>query len=161
MSAPSEHSSIRAWPLVLRTSGRQDLQRLKSFFGSLSSEARYNRFMSPVKEVADPIVAFLCNADQRQHVAWLATTPPDTGERIVAEARYVSCANRPDACEFAISIADHWCGRGIGRILLAQLEAHANARGFRRFFADTLASNAAMIGLGERLGYTVRRNPSD
>ena len=161
MSALGEPRADEVRPLVLRSSGRHDLQRLKRFFGNLSNEARYNRFMSPVKEVADPIVAFLCNPDQRRHVAWLATTQPAAGESIVAEARYVSSESPADACEFAISIADQWRGRGIGRILLAQLEAHAGARGFRRFFADTLPSNSAMIGLGERLGYTVRRNPGD
>ena len=161
MSTLAKEHAAAARPLVLRSSGRQDLDRLKSFFAHLSSEARYNRFMTPVKMVADPVVSLLCNADQRNHIAWLATTPPNAGETVVAEARYVNCGSRPDACEFAISIADHWRGRGIGRILLAQLEAHASARGFRRFFADTLASNSAMIGLGERLGYTVRRNPED
>ena len=62
--------------------------------------------------------------------------------------------------EHSIHVAEsHW-GRGIGRMLLAELEAHARAAGRRVMVAATDSSNVPSIEFHKRLGYTeVARMP--
>jgi L-amino acid N-acyltransferase YncA len=62
--------------------------------------------------------------------------------------------------EHSIHVAEsHW-GRGIGRMLVAELEAHARAAGRRVMVAATDGSNVPSIEFHKRLGYTeVARMP--
>jgi phosphinothricin acetyltransferase len=62
--------------------------------------------------------------------------------------------------EHSIHVAEsHW-GRGIGRMLLTELEAHARAEGRRVMVAATDSSNVASIEFHKRLGYVeVARMP--
>jgi phosphinothricin acetyltransferase len=62
--------------------------------------------------------------------------------------------------EHSIHVAEsHW-GRGIGRMLLGELEAHASAAGRRVMVAATDSTNVASIAFHERLGYVeVARMP--
>jgi acetyltransferase len=74
-------------------------------------------------------------------------------------ARYVRDAD--GSAEFAIVIADSWQGRGIGSRMLARLAAIARQRGVRRLYGDILSVNRPMLGLVQKLGFTLGRNPDD
>ena len=52
-------------------------------------------------------------------------------------------------------------GRGIGRRLLERLATIARARGLRQLYGEVLAINRPMLGLVERLGFVLSRNPDD
>jgi phosphinothricin acetyltransferase len=62
--------------------------------------------------------------------------------------------------EHSIHVAEsHW-GRGVGRMLIAELEAHARAAGRRVMVAATDSSNVRSIEFHKRLGYVeVARMP--
>ena len=49
-------------------------------------------------------------------------------------------------------MADHWRGRGIATLLLAQIAVRARVAGIDRLTALCLASNTAVLGLLSRLG---------
>ncbi|NTW38393.1 MAG: GNAT family N-acetyltransferase, partial [Cellulomonadaceae bacterium] len=52
-------------------------------------------------------------------------------------------------------------GRGLGSVLLEHLAAAARERGIRRFNAEVLPNNAAMIGVFREAGYVVRQHLDD
>lgn len=121
--------------VCIRALGSEDAGRLSMFFRSLTDEARYRRFMSPVREVSDGLVLQLANADQRAHVAVAATIEDEDGvEVIVGEARYVPCDTDPDASEFALAVRDDWQGRGLGRRMLTLLERRASIDGLKKTY---------------------------
>jgi GNAT superfamily N-acetyltransferase len=113
-------------PITVRPAQPEDAERQGAFFAGLSHDARYHRFMSPLREVP---------------------------AGLLGEARYVRDGD--GAAEFAIAVADAWQGRGLGRRLLAELEDRASAAGVRRLVGDTLRGNAGMIGLARKVGYAV------
>jgi RimJ/RimL family protein N-acetyltransferase len=56
-------------------------------------------------------------------------------------------------CEIALSIADAWQGRGLGTVVLRDLEARARRLGARCLVGEILRSNAAMKGLARKAGF--------
>jgi GNAT superfamily N-acetyltransferase len=75
----------------------------------------------------------------------------ETPETIIAMARY-DLDPATHLAEVAFVVADAWQHRGIGRILMSQLIDAGRARGLRGFTAETLATNAAMLGVFQRSG---------
>jgi GNAT superfamily N-acetyltransferase len=75
---------------------------------------------------------------------------------VVAVAEF-GLLREPRAAEVAFAVADDWRRRGAATRMLEQLAAIAAARGIRRFDAEVLADNRAMLGVFERAGFATRR----
>jgi L-amino acid N-acyltransferase YncA len=58
-------------------------------------------------------------------------------------------------CEHSVYIHPEWRGRGVGKMLLPPVMAHARRRGFHAMVGVVDASNAASIKLHETLGFAV------
>src|SRR4026208_1124686 len=78
----------------------QDEERTVAFFRNLSGAARYNRFMSPMRELSPELLQRFPRGDHADHVALVAEVFQDGRETVIAEARYVRGAD-PSAAEFA------------------------------------------------------------
>jgi acetyltransferase len=76
-------------------------------------------------------------------------------EIVIAEARYVRQAD-PTVAEFAVSVAEAWQGKRLASLLLAKLACRAAAAGIERMVGETLASNARMLALARKAGFTIR-----
>jgi acetyltransferase len=143
--------------VVIRPVLPQDAPLTAAFFGNLPADARYNRFMSPMRGLPPGLVERLTDVDYRDHLALVAEVFEDGRETVVAEARY---ARLPDAsqAEFAVSVAEAWQGRGLARLLLSKLVCRAAGAGVRRLVGETLAGNEKMLHLARKTGFTVRRS---
>jgi GNAT superfamily N-acetyltransferase len=139
----------------------QDAELLRAFFGALSKEARYFRFMGALRELPEALAERFSCIDYGRHMALLAEH--FTGDRgtIIGEARYVVDEGDPGSCEFAIAVADDWQRLGLARTLLGRLESYATAASIRRMAADTMSANRAMLALATRTGFSVGSNPKD
>ena len=146
-----------AEPYRVRGIQPQDAPLLAEFFASLSDEVRHDRFMGAVGEVSETVLRRLAAVDGETHVGFLAEPFPAHPPAMIAEARYIACARDPQNCEFAICVHDDWQGRGLGRALLKRLEDHAARAGKISLYAETLDTNAAMIGLARTMGYRAVR----
>ena len=143
--------------VVIRPVLPQDEQLTVAFFGGLPSSARYDRFMSPMRNLPPELVKRFTNIDYAQHLALVAETFEDGRETVVAEARY---AVRDGAeAEFAVSVDPKWQGKGLASHLLSKLLCRAAQGGLQRVVGETLATNAAMQHLARKAGFTVRRSP--
>jgi RimJ/RimL family protein N-acetyltransferase len=131
-----------------------DRKELLDAFERLSHESRYSRFMAPMKALSDGMIERAVNPAAGREFALVALTAAGGEEDIVGGARY---AVEPDgeSCEFAVAIADDWNGVGLGSRLMRELIRAAQARGLKRMHGFVLSQNSAMLGLAQRLGFSV------
>jgi GNAT superfamily N-acetyltransferase len=135
---------------------QQDAELQEAFVRDLSAEARYHRFLSPIRELPPGLLEKLTQVDHVNHLALIATEFADGREVAIGEARYVR--EGTDDAEFAIAVADAWQGRGLARLLLHKLEVAAADAGVRRMVGDTLRVNDRMLRFARRAGYAVKPN---
>jgi acetyltransferase len=141
--------------VVVRPVLPQDEDVTKAFFGNLPGPARYDRFMSPMRQLPPELVKRFTSIDYCDHLALVAEVFEDGREIVVAEARYALGKDRSTA-EFAVSVAEDWQGRGLASLLLAKLLSRAAAVGVRRMTGETLATNAKMLHLARKAGFAIR-----
>ena len=144
--------------VVIRPVLPQDEALTTAFFGKLTAPARYDRFMSPMRNLPPELVKRFTNVDYANHLALVAVVVEDGDEVVVAEARYARIADASDA-EFAISVAEAWQGKGLAQVLLGKLACRASTAGVRKIVGETLATNEKMLHLARKAGFTVRRSP--
>jgi acetyltransferase len=122
---------------------QQDAELQEAFVRDLSAEARYHRFLSPIRELPPGMLEKLMQVDHVNHLALIATQFADGREVAIGEARYVREGS--DDAEFAIAVADAWQGRGLARLLLHKLEGAATDAGVQCMVGDTLRVNDRML----------------
>jgi RimJ/RimL family protein N-acetyltransferase len=136
-------------PVVLRPQTPEDRPHLADFFARLSPRSRYLRFLTGMPpHLPSKMLDALADVDGDRHVGLLALD----GDRIVGTARYLRQADRPAVADVAFTFADDLQGRGLGRLLMRELQAHAARRGICRFVFDTLATNDASLAVARSLG---------
>lgn len=131
----------------------QDEELLAAFFRDLSDASRRNRFFRSLHELPAGLAHSFASIDYHAHLALVATILTDAGEVIVGEARYVII--EPGGAEFAVTVADAWQGKGMGRLLLARLTCRAAHEGVERLFGDILLENASMRRLARAAGMQI------
>ena len=138
--------------LALRPVRLSDGDLLQSYVRGLSPQSRYNRFLGAVSELPPSELARALAANGLDTLTLLLTSTADDRETAAGEARVaLSCADR--AGEFSMSIADGWRRRGLGALLLKEIERKAASDGIEWLFGDTLRTNDGMIALARSRGF--------
>lgn len=145
--------------LVIRPVLPQDAELTIEFFGRLPAAARYDRFMNPMRNLPPDLIERFTNVDYTDHLALVAEVFEGGREIVVAEARYARLASDQTAAEFAVSVAERWQRNGLARLLLSKLAQRAATAGIRRIVGETLATNARMLHLARKAGFTVCVSP--
>ena len=73
---------------------------------------------------------------------------------MIGEARFALATNQLEG-EFALSIADDWHGKGLGTLLVADIDCRARSLGTRYLVGDVLRSNKRMMALARNMGFVV------
>jgi len=136
-------------PLRLQTPTSDDYDEIKAFYDGLSEDSRYRRFHGIVR--TDGPARLDADADGDARVVLLGWR----GGQIVACGGY-DRLREPDAAEVSFTVADEFQGRGVATRVLDQLADIAAAQGIRRFDADVLVGNRAMLHVFDRAGFGVR-----
>lgn len=147
--------------ITLRPVLPQDAELAQALVRGLSTASRVQRFFAPIRELPPAWLERMTRIDYERHLAVIAETWIDGRAHPVGEARYVVDDADPCAAEFALLVGEGWRRRGIARRLLGTLAAHATSEGLQRLHGETLADNAAMIGLALELGFRARPLPGD
>jgi acetyltransferase len=135
--------------LPVRPMKPEDVELELAFFGGLSERSRYQRFMQQLSELPPRLLARFTQLDYDRELALV----------VLYEGRFVSVgryAPNPDGttAEFALTVADEWQGKGIGRALLERLCTSAREAGYAALYGNILADNRDMLHLAARLGFT-------
>jgi acetyltransferase len=147
-------------PVTLRPIRPEDAEIEQEFVKNLSEESRHLRFMNTLRELTPGMLARFTQIDYDREMAIVAVQEQNDREIQIGVARYVT---NPDGetCEFAIVVADHWQGKGLARRMLELLIDVARSRGLRAMVGHVLATNHAMLKLGEKLGFAIADSPDD
>ena len=145
--------------VTLRPLRREDHDIEHAFVSGLSADTRHNRLLGGAKRITREYIESLCAVDYARDMAIAATVMLEGDETLIGVARYVLA--RPDACEFAVVVADRWHGRGIGSRLMDKLARVARSRGLKEIYGEVLSTNRPMLELCRKLGYALGRNPDD
>jgi RimJ/RimL family protein N-acetyltransferase len=146
--------------VTLRPVGPGDGGVLQAYVRALSSQSRYNRFFGALNELPASELERVTHLDRKCELALLAETRVAGAPIVIAEARYALSRERRE-CEFALSIADAWHGKGIGTLIVADVERRARSLGAERLVADVLRSNAPMKALARKAGFAMADVPRD
>ena len=147
-------------PVTVRFVEPRDAEALQSYFRSLTTRSRYNRFLGAMRELPKSLLDNFIHVGEAEQFTVVATMIVDGFETIVGEARYAFHAEN-SSIEFGLSIDDRWQGQGIGKALLKNIECRAASFGAERLYGDTLRSNDAMISLARKSGYAFTNSPGD
>lgn len=143
--------------LTLREIRAGDADALLAFVRGLSFAARYFRYGKGDIEFTEDHVRRVCSPNPRECIHFVVVKRCDPDE-IVGSARIVFADGATDS-ELAITVADAWQARGVGRRLIEALRRGANDRGIERVHAEILATNLAMIDFMQRCGFTIADSP--
>lgn len=135
--------------VVVRAIEPSDRERLVEAFARLSTESRYRRFFTPIRELTEDMVRYLTEVDHHDHEALIGVT--EAGE-LVGAARYVRAGPGSPVAEAAITVIDDWQGRGLGRRLLERLATRAREEGVEQFSALVKVENPAAVEVLRGLG---------
>ena len=136
----------------LRPIAPEDAPLIAASFARLSKESRYRRFFTH-RDALDPDeLAYLVDIDHHDHEAIIAIDPSN-GEAL-GVARYIRSESDEEVAEVAVTVADHWQQRGLGRVLLERLASRARREGIHKFSAFVMSGNPGAVKLLTELGET-------
>ena len=134
--------------LPVRPMRPEDTELELAFFRGLSERSRYHRFMQHLPELPPRMLARFTQLDYDRELALVALH----AGQFVAVGRYAPNLDGVSA-EFALTVADAWQARGIGRALLERLCQCAREAGYEALYGYILADNRDMLQLASKLGF--------
>lgn len=153
------HEFIDAKKWVLRPIRPEDALTLQEFIRGLSTESRYMRFVSMMRELSSSMLSRYTRIDYSRELALVATIPQSSNgvadpstDQIIAFAHYLR-NNDGRGAEYALVVGDDWQRHGLGVQLMKALIAEAKQQGLSYIDGYVLATNYGMLGLLKRLGF--------
>jgi acetyltransferase len=150
--------TVDGQPFFIRPIRPSDADLLIEHFHSLSSQSRYMRFFSPLKELSRDMLIKLTQIDYDREIALVALMGKNDSQTMVGVSRIIVFPDQTQA-EFAIAVSDQWQGKGIGSSLLTQCLKAARQMGIHRVMGVVLSENTQMLKLGKKLGFSIHRVP--
>lgn len=147
---------LRGEKVSVRPARPQDIEIINAYLRTLSFASRRNRFLGSVNGLSARELHRMTHGDDAAPPALIVETGDMGARTMIGEARY---AVSPDGitCEFALSVAEPWCHKGMGTLLIGIIEGRAKALGARYLVGDVFRSNAAMVALARKLGFAETR----
>lgn len=155
------HEALRdGTPMTIRTARPDDRERIARAFSGLDRESVYTRFFSYKDALGPADFARLDAMDFVRHAMLVATIGPPGDETVIAGGSYSShvAADGTRSAEVAFLVEEDYRGNNLAGRVLAHLATIARGQGIRRFEADVLAENKAMLVVFERSGLPMRKS---
>jgi acyl-CoA synthetase (NDP forming)/RimJ/RimL family protein N-acetyltransferase len=141
----------------LRPIEPEDADQIVAMHARFSERTRYLRYFSPYPRIPERDLHRFTHVDHHDREAIVVAA----GDRLIAVGRYDRLGPGSDEAEVAFVVEDAHQGRGIGSILLEHLAASAREDGLRRFVAEVLPTNGAMLRVFADAGFQVARQYED
>ena len=155
--------------MLVRPIRPEDATMERAFVEGLSDQTRYMRFFHPARTLSPRLLARFTQLDYEREMALIALPVNDgaacaeppvaaasasaaAGPLMAGVARYSPDASGT-ACEFAVTVADAWQRRGVGKLLMQRLIDAARAAGYQRMTGSVLTINAPMRALMRQLQF--------
>lgn len=146
--------------ITIRPIRPEDAEIETEFINSLSSEAKYFRFMQGLHQLTASMLVRFTQIDYYQEMALIAVTQVEEQEKELGVARYVINPDKT-SCEFALVVTDTRQNQGLGHRLMQQLMEVARHRGLTVMEGEVLSNNHKMLGLMKSLKFSISTDPED
>ena len=160
MKKINEHAKIDGQSVTIRPMHSADSNLEAEFVRNLSTETKHYRFLGGVNELSSAELKRLCDIDGQHSMAFVAIVEADGGETQIGVSRYAEGTDK-GVREMAVTIADAWQHKGLGRLLATHLIDYARSHGVRQLYSVDLADNVAMRHLAHDLGMSAQRSADD
>jgi acetyltransferase len=146
--------------ITIRPIRPEDATLVTEFVAGLSEESKYFRFMNSVQHLTEAMLVRFTQIDYSREIALMAVTTQHNQEVELGVARF---ATNPDGetCEFALVVADHIAGKGLGQKLMISLMEAARSKGLKVIEGEVLTNNHNMLKLTHRLGFSHKISEED
>lgn len=132
-------------PVRIRPLAPADKPGVTGAFERLSLQSRYQRFLSPLRELSPALLAYLTEIDYVDHFAYGAFTIPQPDSNLIGVARYIRAAGQPHTADVAVAVVDDFHRRGLGKQLLRALASVAAENQIRHFQGNVLWENHRIL----------------
>ncbi|MBI5062125.1 MAG: GNAT family N-acetyltransferase [Desulfatitalea sp.] len=148
---------------TVRAIRTDDKHRLSEAFRNLEAESVYTRFFSHKKTLTDSELKAATEVDFEEVVALVVTLGEGPDEVIIGAGRYVLMLtpDRLRTAEVAFTVEEDFHRQGIAGRLLRHLAEIAREKGVRRFHAEVLPGNTAMLSVFARSGFPMEKRLED
>jgi acetyltransferase len=166
VSAAAPPEVVENWTLpdgsaaTLRPIRASDMELEQAFVRNLSPQSKFKRFMGELKELSPDQLYKFTHPDHSREAAYVVIRSTVAGEEEIGVGRF-AVADDGERCEFAVTVADAWQGRGVGGRLMRALLRDARARGLKRIEGYVLGTNTKMLEFVGRLGFAADFSPED
>ncbi len=160
MTTASQHEIVAGRSVMIRPMHSSDSAMEDEFVRNLSIETKHYRFLGGVKELSPAQLKLLCDIDGQHTMAFVATVQKDGRELQIGVSRYAE-GSKEGVREMAVTIADEWQHKGLGRLLAHRLVEYARGHGVTQLYSVDLADNSAMRNLANELGMNVRHEADE
>jgi acyl-CoA synthetase (NDP forming)/RimJ/RimL family protein N-acetyltransferase len=141
----------------LRPIEPDDADAIVAMHSRFSERTRYLRYFSPYPRIPERDLHRFVTVDHHEREAFVV----ESGGRLIAVGRYDRLGPDSPEAEVAFVVEDAHQGRGIGSVLIEHLAEAARTEGIKRFVAEVLPVNAAMLRVFADFGYQVQRQYAD
>lgn len=145
--------------VCFRASRPDDIERIIDAFKELDPDSIYLRFFGPKKEVSAADIKRFQETDFIKRVILLCTIVRDGKEIVIASGTYA--CDGEGAAEVAFIVEEDFHRLGIAGRLMKHLGKIAVAAGIKRFTAEVLPRNAAMLNVFGRCGWPMTTKTAD
>jgi GNAT superfamily N-acetyltransferase len=142
--------------IVVRAISPQDADGLQAYMRNLSGSIRRNRFLGAVNELTPRELERLTHMGGGPGELALIAFARASGETVIIAETVQAIAPQSLCCEIALSVTDAWQRKGLGTLLLWQMERWARLVGARFLVGEVLRTNEAMKGLALEAGFAIR-----
>jgi len=162
--APYPNQFVSDWlmedgtPVKLRPMRPEDEPLVADFLAACSDDTIYFRYFRRIKKWTHEMLIRFTQNDYDRELGLMAVGVPPGPEVMMGVSRLVMTPDR-ETGEFAIIVADPWHGRGLGRKLLERLIEIAREMGVKRLWGAVLSDNHPMLGLVQKFGFTLKKDP--
>jgi GNAT superfamily N-acetyltransferase len=146
--------------LTIRPISIQDMNLENDFINHLSPETKHYRFFGGINHVSDKVLKSFCEVDGQNSMAFVATEQVNGEEVEIGVCRY-AVSEKPDVYELALTIADKWQDKGLGKLLMNELISYAKSHGVKWMYSVELADNGFMRTLSKELGMQAKMDVED
>jgi acetyltransferase len=161
---PYPSTLVQSWrlrdgtPVLIRPLKPEDAELEQTFVRGLSSETKYFRFMSALRELPPSLLAKLTQIDYDRELALIATIEREGTLVEIGVCRYSTNADG-ESCEFAIVVADDFQHSGVGRKLMETLIGCAREGGLKTMKGVFLSDNERMLRFVRNIGFIISPDP--
>lgn len=145
--------------ICIRASHPDDVDQVIDAFQALDKESVYLRFFGPKKEISQAELQRFREVDFDRRVVLLCIAQREAQDVVIASCSYVRVGE--DEAEVAFLVGDNYHRLGIAGRMLKSLGEIARSAGVRRFIAEVLPRNKAILGVFGRCGWPMRSQVAD